>query len=123
MFLTTNRVRRFDEAFHSRISIALAYEPLDPASRKQVWTNLLTHAQLDASSLNVDHLATYDINGRQIKNVIRLSQTVIKDKELTLTTELVEANIKLTSAFLTDVDNKDNDVASTNNTSVKNKQL
>lgn len=123
MFLTTNRVRRFDEAFHSRISIALAYEPLDVVSRKQVWANLLTHAQLDASSLDVDKLATYDINGRQIKNVIRLSQTVIKDKHLSLTTDLVESNIKLTSAFLSDVDNKDNDVASTNNTSVKNKNV
>jgi len=47
---------------------------------------------------------------------------VIKDSELILTTELVEANIKLTSAFLTDVDNKDNDLASsTNHTSNTNK--
>jgi len=57
MFLTTNRVRRFDEAFHSRISIALAYEPLDISSRAKVWTNLLLHAQLDASKLDVNHLA------------------------------------------------------------------
>lgn len=39
LFLTTNRVRTFDEAFHSRISIALQQQPLGE-SRITVWRNL-----------------------------------------------------------------------------------
>mmetsp|Transcript_43482 Transcript_43482/g.36412 ORF Transcript_43482/g.36412 Transcript_43482/m.36412 type:complete len:127 (-) Transcript_43482:132-512(-) len=105
MFLTTNRVRRFDEAFHSRISIALNYEALGTSSRKQIWQNLLEHSGLDYSDvLDIDRLASFAINGRQIKNVIRLSQTVTKDSSVHLSTELVISNIKLTSAFLDDVD-------------------
>merc|ERR1711998_805045 len=36
LFLTTNRVKSFDSAFHSRISVALKYPDLDPAQRQQV---------------------------------------------------------------------------------------
>ena len=36
LFLTTNRVKSFDSAFHSRISVALKYPDLDVAQRQQV---------------------------------------------------------------------------------------
>ncbi|KAF2707698.1 hypothetical protein K504DRAFT_446813 [Pleomassaria siparia CBS 279.74] len=39
LFLTTNRVGSFDEAFMSRIHIQIGYEPLDDDSRKQIWMN------------------------------------------------------------------------------------
>jgi len=41
MFLTTNRVTTLDEAFKSRISIAIKYRDLDKHARKQVWENFL----------------------------------------------------------------------------------
>eukprot|EP00801_Mesodinium_rubrum_P000675 Mrub_00675.p2 GENE.Mrub_00675~~Mrub_00675.p2 ORF type:complete len:644 (-),score=373.39 Mrub_00675:172-2103(-) len=108
MFLTTNRVRRFDEAFHSRISIALHYEAHTRDSRAAIWRNLLQHAGLATDKLDIARLAAHDINGRQIKNVIRLSQTVVKDKAVQLDTKLFETNIQLTSAFLTDATSPDN---------------
>ncbi|SMQ44928.1 unnamed protein product [Zymoseptoria tritici ST99CH_3D7] len=42
MFLTTNRVETFDQAFQSRIHIQLEYKDLDAASRLSVWNNFLT---------------------------------------------------------------------------------
>ncbi|KAH9828061.1 ATPase family associated with various cellular activities (AAA) [Teratosphaeria destructans] len=41
MFLTTNRVQTFDQAFQSRIQISLEYHELDAKSRKTVWNNFL----------------------------------------------------------------------------------
>jgi hypothetical protein len=36
LFLTTNRVRSFDPAFESRVTVSLRYEPLAPDARAQV---------------------------------------------------------------------------------------
>lgn len=36
LFLTTNRVKSFDEAFLSRFSVAIRYPDLDQARRKKV---------------------------------------------------------------------------------------
>lgn len=37
LFLTTNRVETFDEAFQSRIHMGIRYENLKPAARKKIW--------------------------------------------------------------------------------------
>ena len=37
LFLTTNRVETFDEAFQSRIHIGIRYENLEPKARKKIW--------------------------------------------------------------------------------------
>lgn len=42
MFLTTNRVQTFDQAFQSRIHISLEYAELDKKSRKAIWETFLT---------------------------------------------------------------------------------
>lgn len=42
MFLTTNRVQIFDQAFQSRIHISLEYTDLDKKSRKGIWETFLT---------------------------------------------------------------------------------
>ena len=41
LFLTTNRITAFDEAFLSRIHVALHFQELTPAARKQVWSAFL----------------------------------------------------------------------------------
>jgi len=43
LFLTTNRVKSFDSAFHSRISVALKYPDLDVAQRQQVHALACVH--------------------------------------------------------------------------------
>ncbi len=61
LFLTTNRVKCFDKAFHSRISIAIKYEDLQVDSRTQIWATLLKVAHI--SDIKPEELCDYDLNG------------------------------------------------------------
>lgn len=72
LFLTTNRVSTFDDAFKSRVHVPLKYDDLSVDSRKRIWKNFLSkqdRVQLDETGY--ESLAQANINGRQIKNVIR----------------------------------------------------
>ena len=75
MFLTTNRVKSFDPAFFSRISMAIEYEPMNDENREQVWKNLLKIAGVDLNDFDVKKLAAHKINGRNMKTSLRLAQT------------------------------------------------
>lgn len=99
LFLTTNRVKNIDRAFYSRISVALRFGAADTAKRRQIWQNLLEAAKLDGIGLDLDVLAGHDINGRQIKNVIRLSQTLAKAEGRDVDVALVSEVIDLTTSF------------------------
>merc|ERR1712232_1285241 len=77
LFLTSNRVDSLDPAFKTRITLALRYENLNSSAREKIWTNLLVasnHGELLSNgSINVRDLAKYMLNGREIKNAIRLA--------------------------------------------------
>lgn len=79
LFLTTNRVKDIDRAFYSRISVAVHYHHTNNDKRKQIWHNLLKAAGMDTSF--AEDLKSYDVNGRQIKNAIRLSQTLARARD------------------------------------------
>ncbi|RPA77184.1 P-loop containing nucleoside triphosphate hydrolase protein [Ascobolus immersus RN42] len=51
LFLTTNRVETFDEAFQSRIHIALRYNDLDQKAKKQIWKTFLNLVEKDIRSI------------------------------------------------------------------------
>ena len=86
LFLTTNRITAFDEAFLSRIHVALHFGELAPPARAQVWRAFLQKVGVDISSENDDDsrvnetqlaaLAERDINGRQIKNATRTASSL-----------------------------------------------
>lgn len=101
LFLTTNRVASFDEAFHSRISVALHYDELDAAARGRVWQNLLQLALPggDASALQLGALARHPLNGRQIRNVLRLAQALARDEGTALQQRHLDRVIAVTEAF------------------------
>ncbi|XDG05324.1 hypothetical protein ABKA04_004939 [Annulohypoxylon sp. FPYF3050] len=71
LFLTTNRVGHFDEAFLSRIHVAIGYETLDDAAREQIWENLF-------KKLKDDHKH----GGPEIRYEYEAKQYVKKDDEL-----------------------------------------
>jgi len=82
MFLTTNRATELDEAFRSRISIIIGYKPFDVETRIKVWHNLLKAANMDLDISTITEMSTkYNINGRQIKNAIRLIQCLRHDRD------------------------------------------
>lgn len=101
MFLTTNRVREFDPAFYSRISIALKYGDLTLSARQQIWQNLLQAA--DINGLDAADLATVEINGRQIKNTIRLAQGLARQEGVSVNRDHVMKVVEISSQFLKDV--------------------
>ncbi|KAI9158899.1 LOW QUALITY PROTEIN: 26S protease regulatory subunit [Paramyrothecium foliicola] len=82
LFLTTNRVKNIDQAFESRIHISLDYPPLDAAARVAVWRGFLARAvggdekragrrMHDVTDPEISELSALDLNGRQIKNVLK----------------------------------------------------
>ncbi|KAL8741987.1 MAG: hypothetical protein Q9190_005468 [Brigantiaea leucoxantha] len=77
LILTSNRVGMFDEAFKSRIQVALHYEKLNRPARRQIWQNFLDMLEEDEENVNfeeikfhLDDLTEKDLNGRQIRNVL-----------------------------------------------------
>ena len=83
LFLTSNRVKQLDPAFKTRITLALRYDELDIAARVKVWTNLLRAsghaAQLESGEIKTKALAEHALNGREIKNAIRLAMALAMD--------------------------------------------
>ena len=88
LFMTTNRVKAFDEAFLSRIHVALHFQELTPAARKQVWKAFLRKVGIDVPGTFgehlVDALAARPANGRQIKNAVRTASSLAASRKVPL---------------------------------------
>lgn len=82
LFLTTNRVRAFDDAFLSRIHIALHFHDLSRDARAAVWKAFLLRAGVtighnaDVTEDQLDKLTDKDINGRQVKNAVKTASSL-----------------------------------------------
>lgn len=78
LFLTTNRVKAFDDAFLSRIHVALHFRELTQESKEQVWAAFIARsgAAPRISREQVRALAARATNGRQIKNAARTAQSL-----------------------------------------------
>ena len=89
LILTSNRVGTFDEAFKSRIQLALHYEGLNGEQRRKIWGNFINRLEtldnkqnapkgaeaspgVDTHSLreHIDELARFKLNGREIRNAV-----------------------------------------------------
>ncbi|KAK8151673.1 P-loop containing nucleoside triphosphate hydrolase protein [Phyllosticta citrichinensis] len=86
MFLTTNRVKTFDPAFQSRIHISIEYPELSMESRRTVWDNFLAQSSRphDITDRQLHSLSLMNMNGRQIKNVLKTAQLLASRKETDL---------------------------------------
>lgn len=89
LFLTTNRVETFDDAFQSRIHIALRYDALDMRAKKTIFKMFVERARaqqktdkdsISFSEADYDSLARHDLNGRQIKNTVIRAQALAVNK-------------------------------------------
>ncbi|KAJ7615508.1 hypothetical protein FB45DRAFT_244515 [Roridomyces roridus] len=78
LFLTTNRVQAFDEAFLSRIHVALHFSELSESSRAQVWRAFIAKGGLlkGISEADIAAIAKRPVNGRQIKNAVRTAHSI-----------------------------------------------
>lgn len=75
LFLTTNRVETFDDAFQSRIHVALRYGELTGKAKKAVWKMFLEKVRVmegggvDSETFKdaeLETLARNNLNGRQV---------------------------------------------------------
>lgn len=85
LFLTTNRVEDMDTAFQSRIHVSMDYPGLNSASKKHIWVNFLKRGiehEIDEKQLEV--LAEVDLNGRQIKNLLKTAQLLANHRKVPL---------------------------------------
>ncbi|RDW64664.1 hypothetical protein BP6252_10315 [Coleophoma cylindrospora] len=106
LILTSNRVGTFDEAFRSRIHIALHYEDLKPRSRKQIWSNFLTRLEdtdegenVDQIKDRLDELAKHDLNGREIRNALSTARQLASHEGEKMRWKHLELAIKTTNNF------------------------
>ncbi|KAJ7056254.1 hypothetical protein C8F01DRAFT_1062010 [Mycena amicta] len=81
LFLTTNRVQAFDEAFLSRIHVALHFSDLTESSRAQVWRAFIARAGVTIVEEDIALLAKREVNGRQIKNAVRTAHSLALAKK------------------------------------------
>ncbi|KAF5502790.1 ATPase family AAA domain-containing protein 3B [Colletotrichum aenigma] len=83
LFLTTNRVGTIDSAFMSRIHLALSYSPLTKEAKQHLWDVWIARAcggerPAWAADKLLKALASFDVSGRDIKNIALLAQAVAK---------------------------------------------
>ncbi|KAI5793304.1 P-loop containing nucleoside triphosphate hydrolase protein, partial [Geopyxis carbonaria] len=110
LFLTTNRVETFDEAFQSRIHIALRYNDLDKKAKRVIWKTFLgmvareeakvarTPRQL-VTDAELELLSRRNLNGRQIKNVVRTSQALAASMHEDLALKHLDLVLGVTEGF------------------------
>ncbi|CAG8641220.1 2712_t:CDS:2 [Dentiscutata heterogama] len=96
IFLTTNRVITFDDAVCSRVNMFLHYPKLGPSERRQIWSKFIKRASLP---LKADDFSDYDLNGREIRNILHAARLLAKNKGKELTAENVVDVIKIIQEF------------------------
>ncbi|KAI1298945.1 hypothetical protein F5Y03DRAFT_386487 [Xylaria venustula] len=106
LILTSNRVGTFDEAFKSRIQLALHYPPLDAPSRRKIWRNFLDILSADNEDIDVDDivahmdkLSSYEMNGRQIRNALTTARQLALFEQETLDWDRIKDSIEVASDF------------------------
>ena len=97
MFLTSNRINDFDTAFESRIHLTIHYPPLDTPSRLHVWNTFVQMKDLESrlSDKDLETLATIEINGRQIRNIIKTARLLSKQAKAPLAMEHIEMVLRV----------------------------
>lgn len=97
MFLTSNRISDFDPAFESRIHLTIHYPALDTASRLHIWKTFVRmgNAGSRLSDRELEILAKNEINGRQIKNIIKTGRLLSKQQNVPLAMEHINMVLKV----------------------------
>lgn len=103
LFLTSNRLESLDPAFQTRITLALRYDALDASAREKVWKNLLVKSGLDYllddGTLELDKLSIAPLNGREIKNVLRLAMAISTEKKESLSQNTLLDMVNVVTEF------------------------
>ncbi|KAK4937049.1 hypothetical protein LTR10_022235 [Elasticomyces elasticus] len=107
LILTSNRVGTFDEAFKSRIQLALQYPSLGNYQRLRIWENFFKRLEsfddntIDFADLrdHLEDLAKEEMNGRQIRNAITTARQYAEWKGKIMTYEHLKDVIEVAGRF------------------------
>lgn len=76
LFLTTNRVATFDEAFQSRIHIGLRYDKLDIKTKKSIWKRFIDRVRelpevkvANITENDFTQLSNFEVNEREVQEL------------------------------------------------------
>ncbi|SPO06505.1 uncharacterized protein DNG_09195 [Cephalotrichum gorgonifer] len=107
LFLTTNRVTTFDDAFKSRIHIPIRYTDLSVDSRAEIWRNFCKRVPggVDIDEKGIMRLAEHDLNGRQIKNVVKAAESLAAFDGVKIDLKGLEQVTKIQATFEKDLTN------------------
>jgi len=107
LILTSNRVATFDEAFKSRIQIALHYDKLSQSARRKIWENFFDYLKSsEVDNINYDDvlknlhkLEKFDMNGREIRNAITTGRQLAMYKKKSMDFLCLQHAIKVSGKF------------------------
>ncbi|OMP82174.1 ATPase family AAA domain-containing protein 3B [Diplodia seriata] len=110
LFLTTNRVETFDDAFQSRIHMGLRYEELGHQAKRQIWRMFLDRVRdmgeaemVEFRDDDYNTLARNELNGRQIKNTVRTAQALAVNMGEKLSMEHIKRVLAVAESFERDL--------------------
>ena len=103
LFLTSNRIESLDPAFQTRITLALRYDPLDVPARAKVWSNLMVKSGLehlvDEGKIQLDKLSVAPLNGREIKNALRLGMAMAMEEGVPLSQQILLETVHVVTDY------------------------
>jgi hypothetical protein len=110
LFLTTNRVETFDAAFVSRIHLSLRFQNLTTKAKRTVW-KLFIDRVINQEGMQVaaiteqdyNDLARREVNGRQIKNLVRAAQALAVHEDVPLSMAHIKRVIDVAESFEMDL--------------------
>ncbi|KAI9741267.1 MAG: hypothetical protein M1834_002983 [Cirrosporium novae-zelandiae] len=95
LILTTNHLERLDDALWSRIHFLIDYPPLDTDARQYIWRSFIQKTEAVIYDKELYQLAQLNLDGRQIKNIMSMSQSIAKQMGEALTFEGIQAVMDL----------------------------
>lgn len=99
MFLTTNRLVDFDEAFASRLTIILPYPSLSADHRAKVWEEHIKDARISPEWNLAEKCREfgnrYEVNGRDIRNLAQTSLRICQRRNQPLSEDMIEELFEL----------------------------
>lgn len=106
LILTSNRVGTFDEAFKSRIQLALHYDSLNRDQRRRIWTTFIKRLEeldepIETMNIyrNIEILSEQPLNGRQIRNAITTARQLALFEKCKLNFTHLQESIRVSGQF------------------------
>jgi AAA+ superfamily predicted ATPase len=104
LFLTTNRIDSYDEAFQTRILLKIHYDNLTPQAKKTIWRNFLDRGgENTVTSTDIDYFVNHmKVNAREIRNVVRMAICIAAQTDEPVSRKHIESILDETHLFTED---------------------